>query len=84
MTYFISDNLLSPCQYGKALDEEIQHATVQLILPKKILQFFDQGIYVVSSFLDLSKAFVAVNHHSLLNKGRCYKLPDSEISWFRS
>lgn len=45
---------------------------------------FDRGNYVVSSFLDLSKAVDTVNHHSLLNKLRCYGLTESEISWLRS
>jgi len=39
---------------------------------------------VVSLFLDLSKAFDAVNHRLLLNKVRFYGLQQSEYNWFQS
>ena len=44
----------------------------------------DEGHYAVTLFLDLSKAFDAVNHDILLSKLDLYGISDYENKWFRS
>ena len=41
-------------------------------------------VYVVSLFLDLSKAFDSVSHLILLEKLKYYGLQQCEVNWFRS
>ena len=47
-------------------------------LTEEISSSLDKGLYVVSLFLDLSKAFNTVNHQILLDKLKYYGLQQSE------
>ena len=53
-------------------------------LIKETISSLDKGLYVVSLFLDLSKAFSTVNHQILLNKLKYYGLQQGEYNWFQS
>ena len=53
-------------------------------LIEEITSSLDQGHYVVSLFLDLSKAFDTVNAQILLNKLKYYGLQHNENNWFQS
>ena len=54
------------------------------LLIEEITSSLDQGHYVVSLFLDLSKAFDTVNHQILLNKLKFYGLQQSEYNRFQA
>ena len=47
-------------------------------LTEEISSSLDKGLYVVSLFSDLSKAFNTVNHQILLDKLKYYGLQQSE------
>ena len=57
---------------------------ISVDLIEEITSSLDQGHYVVSLFLDLSKAFDTVNHQILLNKLKFYGLQQSEYNWIQS
>ena len=63
------------------LDQVLQ-PLIDLI--EEITSSLDEGLYVVSLFSDLSKAFDTVNHQILLNKLKYYGLQQSEYNWFQS
>ena len=50
----------------------------------QFIWYVNQGHYVVSLFLDLSKAFDTVNHQILLNNLTFYGLQQSEYNWFQA
>lgn len=81
MTYFINENLFSSNQYGFQPGYTTTDCLIDRI--KGITISLDQGNYVVSLFLDLSKAFDTVNHLILLEKLNYYGLQQSEVYWFR-
>ena len=83
MFYLTSENnMLSPNQYGFRPVYTTSDCLIDLI--EEITTRLDQGDYVVSLFLDLSKAFDTVNHEILLNKLRYYGILQKENNWFRS
>ena len=59
------------------------HSTylVLTILMDKITKSLENGDYVISVFLDFSKAFETVDNKILLFK-LCYGIRDSAFSWF--
>lgn len=81
MTYFINENLFSSNQYGFQPGYTTTDCLIDRI--KGITISLDQGNYVVSLFLDLSKAFDTVNHLILLEKLNYYGLQQSEVYWCR-
>ena len=82
MSYFTNNNMISSKQYGFRPGFTTSHCLIDLI--EEITSSLDKGLYVVSSFLDLSKAFDTVNHQILLNKLKYYGLQQSEYNWFQS
>ena len=74
--------MLSPNQYGFRTGHTTSDCLIDLI--EEITTRLDQGDYVVSLFLDLSKAFDTVSHQILLNKLRYYGILQKENNWFRS
>ena len=53
-------------------------------LVDKISCNFDEKIYTVGVFLDLSKAFGKINHTILINKLQCYGARCPAFNWFVS
>ena len=82
MFYFTNNNMISPKQYGFRPGFTTSDCLIDLI--EEITSSLDKGLYVVSLFLDLSKAFDTVNHQILLNKLKYYGLQQSEYNWFQS
>ena len=82
MFYFTNNNMISAKQYGFRPGFTTSDCLIDLI--EEITSSLDKGLYVVSLFLDLSKAFDTVNHQILLNKLKYYGLQQSEYNWFQS
>ena len=82
MFYFTNNNAISSKQYGIRPGFTTSDCLIDLI--EEISSSLDRGLYVVSLFLDLSKAFNTVNHQILLNKLKYYGLQQSEYNGFQS
>ena len=68
-SYLIRYNLLSDQQFGFKKNSSTTLAISKI--HNDLLQNIDEGLYSCSLFLDLSKAFDAVNHVILINKLEC-------------
>ena len=77
----MNNNMISSKQYGFRPGFTTSDCLIDLI--EEITSSLDKGLYVISLFLDLSKAFDTVNHQILLNKLRYYGLQQSEYNWFQ-
>ena len=69
-------------QFGFQNAHSTEHAILQLL--NQITDAFSQGKYTLGIFIDLSKAFDAVNHNILLEKLKAYGLQSENLKWFRS
>ena len=78
----MNENMISSKQYGFRPGFTTSDCLIDLI--EEITSSLDQGRYVLSLFLDLSKAFDTVNHQILLNKFKYYGVQLSEYIWFQS
>ena len=66
MFYFTNNSMISSKHYGFRPGFTTFDCLIDLI--EEITSSLDKGLYVVSLFLDLSKAFDTVNHQISLNK----------------
>ena len=80
--YLISNGLLFESQYGFRK----QHSTelTALELTDRIRREIDENKIPFSVFLDLSKAFDTLNHHTLLSKLAYYGIKSTALQWFKS
>ena len=74
--------MFSSKQYGFRPGYTASDRLIDLI--QEITSSLDQGHYVVSLFLDLSKAFDLVSHQILLNNLKYYGSQQKENNWFQS
>ena len=74
--------MISSKQYGFRPGYTTSDCLIDLI--QEITSSLDQGHYVVSLFLDLSKAFDLVSHQILLNNLKYYGSQQKENNWFQS
>ena len=81
-SYFTSQNIFSPCQYGFRKN----HSTYMPLLEMydKITQAIDIKHYSIGIFIDLAKAFDTIDHNLLLNKLRHYGVRGTVLAWFAS
>ena len=80
MYYIITENIITPNQYGFMPVSTTVDCLVDLV--EEISTTLDRGDYAVTIFLDLSKAFDTVNHSILLPKLKYYGI--NPITWLRS
>ena len=81
-SYLISRKLLVPNQYGFRPGSKTTDCLIDLV--DEISSHLDKSNYVLTLFLDLSKAFDTVNHSILLSKMDFYGIQDLENHWFKS
>ena len=71
-----------PSQYGFRTSHSCENAVSELI--STIIKGKGQGLYTVSLFLDLSKAFDSLEHEIMLKKLESYGICGNVLQWFRS
>ena len=81
-TYLNENNILTPHQFGFRRGISTENAVQNLL--KQVYHAFDNGEFVISIFLDLTKAFDLVNRSYLLRKLYLYGVRDIENYWIRS
>ena len=64
------------------MNRSTQHAVT--LLTDQIRQCMDQGKFTGAVFVDLSKAFVTVDHGCILSKLKYYGVKERELCWFES
>ena len=71
-----------PSQYGFRTSHSCENAVSELL--STIIKGKEQGLYTVSLFLDLSKAFDSLEHEMMLRKLEAYGIRGNMLQWFRS
>ena len=82
MEFLTDNNILTPSQYGFRPKRSTELALVSFT--KYVLDAFDNNDFVLSVFLDLSKAFDTVDHEILLSKLHHYGIRGTAHDWFSS
>ena len=78
----MTNNLLVPNQFGFSPGKTTTDCLVDLV--EEISLNLDEGTYVLTLFLDLTKTFDTVNHSILLSKMATYGIQSLENLWFKS
>ena len=71
-----------PSQYGFRTSHSCENAVSELL--STIIKGKEQGLYTVSLFSDLSKAFDSLEHEIMLKKLESYGICGNVLQWFRS
>ena len=82
VAYLEKNNILYKYQFGFRSKHSTELALTFLI--KHISEAFENKQYVLSIFLDFSKAFDTVNFQILLNKLQHYGIRGIPLKWFKS
>ena len=82
LSFVIKHSLLYKYQFGFRKGYSTNFATITLI--DKISPALDEGNYVLSIFLYLSKAFDTVNHSILCKKLEFYGIREIALDWIRN
>ena len=72
--YLTENKILYPKQFGFQTGHSTEHAVLQLV--DQILESFEYNKYSLGAFIDLSKAFDAVDHLILLKELELYGATD--------
>ena len=80
--FLVENNILYQKQFRFQNAHSTEHAILQLL--NQIANPFSQGKYTLGIFLDLSKAFDAVNYNTLLEKLKAYGIQSENLKWFSS
>ena len=67
---------------GFNLAVSTEHAILQLA--NQIRESFENNLYTLGVFIDLSKAFDTVNHSIILKKSEIYGIYRKSLEWFKS
>ena len=80
--YLEDNNLLSHCQFGFRKHSCAQHAVT--LFSDDLRRNMDKGQMTAAVFVDLPKAFDAVDYARLLFKLPIYGIRNKELNWFES
>ena len=75
-------NQIYQSQYGFRTTHSCEHAISELL--SEILKGKEEGLYTLSLFIDLSKAFDTIEHSVLLKKLDKYGIRGPILAWFQS
>ena len=75
-------NQIYPSQYGFRSSHSCEHAISELV--SEILKSREEGLYTLSLFIDLSKAFDTIEHTVLIKKLSKYGIRGPILDWFES
>ena len=76
------NEILYQKQFGFQARNSTEHAA--LVLSDKILSAFEKSEFLLSLFIDLSKAFDTVDHDILMKKLEYYGVRNENLKWFKS
>ena len=76
------NNILFNKQFGFQAKNSTEHAA--LVLSDSILTAFEKNEFLLSIFIDLSKAFDTVDHEILIKKLENYGVRNTNLKWFKS
>ena len=76
------NNILSEHQYGFRKNRSTELAITEFI--DKITKAIDKGQYTIGIFLDLSRAFDAINHTILIKKLEYHGIRGIALKWFQN
>ena len=81
-SYFDTNNLLNPNQYGFRKKISTEHAILHIV--DRLLFEIDNFKTPIAIFLDLSKAFDTLNSEILIGKLKFYGISNNALEWFHS
>ena len=80
--YLTENNLLYGKQFGFQKGHSPEHAILQFV--EKLNQPFKKNEFTLGVFVDLSKAFDAVDHQILLKELKYYVIAGNNLRWFEN
>ena len=69
-------------QFRFRKDHSTEYALIELV--NRIHNSFNENIYTLAAFIDLSKAFDTVNHNILLERLKLCGIENSNLKWLTS